>query len=94
MSSGELGATLSQMRDAASTIAASASRVQDAVNAADNEVKALGPDRFMSDGAEAFRQTYNRLTPQLKEAYESLIVFQKKLLESADEIENAARPQG
>lgn len=94
MSSGELGATISQMRDAANTIANSASRVQDAVNAADNEVKSLGPDRFMSEAAEAFRQTYNRLTPQLKEAYENLVVFQKKLLEAADDIENAARPQG
>lgn len=90
--SGELEAKISEMRDAANTIRTSAGSINDSINAVDNEVRALGPDRFMGSAAEAFRDQYQRLTPRLREAYDNLMQFQEKLLLSADEIEAASRP--
>lgn len=92
MEGGELLARISEMREAATSIASSAGRVNDAVEAVDSQVRALGPDRFASTSAEAFRGEYNRLTPQLREAHDNLILFRDKLVESADEIEAASRP--
>ena len=45
----------------------------------------------MSIGAEAFRVEYNRMTPQLREAFENLMRFQDKLITAADDIETASR---
>jgi WXG100 family type VII secretion target len=92
MQGGELIARIGQMRDAANTIGSSAERINEALDAADAEVRALGPDRFASTAADAFRAEYNRITPQLREAYDNLLQFKNKLLASADEIEAAARP--
>lgn len=92
MQGGELVARIGQMRDAANTIGTSADRINEAVDAVDAEVRALGPERFASTAADSFRAEYNRITPQLREAHESLLQFRDKLLESADEIEAAARP--
>jgi WXG100 family type VII secretion target len=89
---GELIARVGQMRDAASDIGDGANRINEAVDAVDAEIRALGPDRFISTAAEAFRSEYNRLTTQLREAHDSLLNFRDKLLESAEEIEAAARP--
>lgn len=91
MAQGEVSAAISQMRDSAVTIGNSATRVNDAIEATDTEVKALGPDRFASDAAEAFRAVYSRLTPQLKDAYQGLMAFQKKLNDAADDVETASR---
>ena len=92
MGNGELVARITEMRDAADAIGGSAQRINDAVDAVDAQVKALGPDRFASTAAESFRTEYNRVTPRLKQAYEDLMLFKQKLLESADEIEAASRP--
>ena len=91
MNSGEIYARITQMRESATTIGRSAARVRDCIEAVDNEVRALGPDRFMSIGAEAFRVEYNRLTPRLREAFDNLLHFQDKLITSADDIESASR---
>ena len=91
MDSGEIFARITQMREAAATIGRSAARVGDCIEAIDNEVRAIGPDRFMSIGAEAFRVEYNRLTPRLREAFDNLLRFQDKLTASADDIEVASR---
>lgn len=88
---GELNARIAQMREAASSIGRSAARIQEALDAVESEVRALGADRYMSIGAEAFRSDYNRLTPQLRETFDQLTRFQDKLTTSADDIEIAAR---
>ncbi len=92
MEGGELLARLTEMREAANTIGNSAQRVNDAVDAVDAQVRAVGPDRFAGASADAFRAEYNRLTPALREAYDNLLLFREKLLQSADEIEAASRP--
>lgn len=92
MGSGELIARITEMREAADAIGGSAQRINDAVDAVDAQVKALGPDRFASTAAKSFRTEYNRMTPRLKQAYEDLMLFKQKLIESADEIEAASRP--
>ncbi len=91
MDNGEIYARIAQMREAATTIGRSAGRIQESINTIDSEIRALGADRFMSIGAEAFRTEYNRLTPQLKDAFEQLSRFQEKLSASADDIEIASR---
>ena len=91
MDNGEIYARIAQMREAATTIGRSAGRIHESIDAVDSEIRALGADRFMSIGAEAFRAEYNRLTPQLKEAFEQLNRFQEKLNTSADDIEIASR---
>lgn len=91
MDNGEVFARITQMREAAAALGKSAARVRDAVDAVDSEVRAIGPERFISPGAEIFRAEYNRLTPQLREAFEQLVRFQEKLNSSADDIETAAR---
>ncbi len=91
MDSGEIYARISQMREAATTVGRSAARVRDCIEAIDSEVRALGSDRFMSIGAEAFRAEYHRMTPKLKESFDKLIRFQDKLNTSADDIEAASR---
>jgi uncharacterized protein YukE len=92
MDVGILQAKVMQMRDAASAIRNSAARVNDSIEAVDLEIKAIGSDRYMSDGAEEFRREYLRLTQDLKLAYEHLMRFHDKLNSSADEIEMASRP--
>ena len=91
MDTGEIYARITQMREAATTIGRSATRIRDCIENVDTEVRALGPDRFMSIGAEAFRVEYNRMTPQLREAFENLMRFQDKLVTAADDIETASR---
>lgn len=91
MDTGEIYAKITQMREAASTIGRSASNVRDCIEAVDREVWALGADRFMSAGAEAFRGEYMRLKPRLAESFEQLMLFQDKLNASADDIEMASR---
>ena len=92
MDRGELLAKIAQMREASMTIRNSANRVSQSVENADNEIRALGLDRYTSDAAEVFRAEYQRLTPRLREASRSLLLFQEKLALSADEIEVASRP--
>jgi len=91
MDTGELYAKITQMREAATTLNRSAARIQECIEAIDTEVRAIGPDRFMSIGAETFRAEYYRLTPKLREAVDKLSGFQEKLTTSADDIEIAAR---
>lgn len=91
MDQGEVFARITDMRDAAGALRKSAARIRDAIDAVDQDVRALTPDRFTSPGAEVFRAEYQRLTPQLREAFEQLITFQEKLNISADDIEAAAR---
>lgn len=91
MMTGELSARLQQMRDAADGLGRSAAQVTSSIDAIDAEVRALGPERFMSLAAEAFRAEYNRLTPHLRETFEQLTAFRDKLHASADDIEVAAR---
>ena len=91
MDNGEIFARVAQMREAASALSRSAARLQEALDAVDAEVRAIGPDRFMSIGAEAFRGEYNRLTPPLRDAFDQLLHFQSRLSASADDIEMAAR---
>lgn len=91
MDNGELYARIAQMREAAATLGRSAHRIHESIEAIESEVRALGADRFMSIGAETFRTEYNRLTPQLKEAFDQLSRFQEKLTASADDIEIASR---
>ena len=86
----EVVARIAQMRDAASRINSGASKIKDAVDQTNKEVTALGPDRYMSPGADSFRANYARLTPRLEEAYQQLLAFQKRLGNAADEIEAAA----
>ncbi|MAS35139.1 MAG: hypothetical protein CL610_14100 [Anaerolineaceae bacterium] len=86
----EVIARIAQMREASTNINAGASKIKDAVDQTNKEVSALGPDRYMSPGADSFRANYARLTPRLEEAYQQLIAFQKRLSEAADEIEAAA----
>ena len=62
------------MRDASTNINSGASKIKDAVDQTNKEVSALGPDRYMSPGADTFRANYARLTPRLEEAYQQLIV--------------------
>jgi uncharacterized protein YukE len=86
----EVIARITQMRDAATNINSGASKIKDAVDQTNKEVSALGPDRYMSPGADSFRANYARLTPKLEEAYQNLIDFQKRLSDASDEIESAA----
>ena len=86
----EVIARIAQMREASTNINAGASKIKDAVDQTNKEVSALGPDRYMSPGADSFRANYARLPPRLEEAYQQLIAFQKRLSEAADEIEAAA----
>lgn len=86
----EVIARIAQMRDASSSINAGANKIKDAVDQTNKEVSALGPDRYMSPGADTFRTNYARLTPRLEESYQQLIAFQKRLSDAADEIEAAA----
>jgi WXG100 family type VII secretion target len=88
---GEIYARIAQMREAAATIQRSATRIDGSLNAVDREIRALGTDRFMSLGAEAFRAEYNRLTPRLRDAFDLLTRFHQQLATSADDIEIAAR---
>jgi hypothetical protein len=90
MDSGEIYARITQMREAATTIGRSAARVRECVEAIDSEVRAIGPDRFMSPGAEVFRAEYNQRIIRLREASENLLRFQDKLNASADDIEGAS----
>lgn len=83
-------ARIDQMRESANNIGNSANKIRDAVQSTDNEVRALGEDRYMSPGATAFRTQYFRLTPRLNQAAEELLKFQAKLIEAADEIQRAA----
>lgn len=92
MDFGLLHARLAQMRDAARTIRDSAYRVDDSIEQVEAEIKALGPDRYMSDSAEEFRREYARITQDLRRASEHLLLFHDKLSLSADEIEAASRP--
>jgi uncharacterized protein YukE len=91
MNTGEMSARLQQMRDAADALGRSASQVTASIDAVDSEVRALGPERFMSLAAEGFRAEYNRLTPHLRETFEQLAAFRDKLHASVDDIEIAAR---
>ena len=94
MQTGELYARIQQMREAASTLNQSATRIQDSIEAVDSELRALTADRFMSISAESFRAEYQRVTPRLKEAFELIGGFRDKLNQSADDIELAARSGG
>ena len=91
MDNGEVYARIAEMRDSATSIGRSANRIRDAIDSVDAEVRALGPDRFMSLGAEAFRSEYNHATPRLREAFDQLIRFREQLNTSADDIELASR---
>lgn len=91
MEHGEVFAKITQMREAAANIRRSASQIDSCLQSIDREVRALGSDRFMSIGAEAFRAEYHRLTPRLHEAFDLLHRFQDKLQTSADDIEMATR---
>lgn len=88
---GELYARITQMREAASIIRRSATTVDSSLDAVEREVRALGADRFMSLGAEAFRAEYNRLAPRLRNAFAQIMSFHDHLNTSADDIEVAAR---
>lgn len=90
MNTGELYARITQMREASSTIGRSASQINACIGAIDSEIRALGPERFMSASAEVFRSEYYRVTPKLKESFELLAGFQDKLSKSADDIELAS----
>jgi WXG100 family type VII secretion target len=87
----EVIARLDQMEEAASNIGNSASKIDGAISQADQQVSALSPDRYMSPGAEAFRASYSRLTPRLKEAATELQKFQARLAEAAQELRDAAQ---
>jgi uncharacterized protein YukE len=91
MNMGEIYARITQMRDAAGTISRSAAQINECIEAVEGEMRLLGPDRFMSISAEAFRAEYYRLTPKLKEAFELLTGFYDKLNAAADDIELASR---
>jgi uncharacterized protein YukE len=91
MNVGELYARLHQMREAAQTIGQGAESVQRSIDVIESEIRALGSDRFMSVGAEAFRAEYARMTPRLRAAFDLLGGFREKLNGSADDIELAAR---
>ena len=91
MATGEIQARIAQMRDAATTLRQSATRVGQSIEAVDVEVRALGAERFTSSGADVFRLEYQRLTPKLKEAFDMLTGFHSKLEEAADDIEAASR---
>ena len=94
MQTGELYARIQQMREAATTLNQSATRIQDGIEAVESEMRALTADRFMSISAESFRAEYQRVTPRLKEAFELIGGFRDKLNQSADDIELAARSGG
>lgn len=87
--SGEVGARITQIREAAGNISSSANRINDAIEAAESEVRALSPDRFMSEAAEEFRAQYARMTPRLREAHRNLLTFRDSLNGAADELERA-----
>ena len=91
MNTGELYARIQQMREAASTLHHSATRIQDSIEAVDAEMRPLPPDRYMSIRAESSRPEYQRPTPRLREAFELLGGFRDKLNQSADDIELASR---
>jgi uncharacterized protein YukE len=91
MSIGELHARLAQMREAATTLRQSASRVGQSIEAVEDEIRWLGAERFTSSGADVFRLEYQRLTPKLKESFDLLSGFHSKLNEAADDIEAASR---
>jgi WXG100 family type VII secretion target len=91
MSTGEIQARIAQMRDAATTLRQSASRIGQSIEAVDTEINALGAERFTSSGADIFRLEYQRLTPKLKESFDLLTGFHSKLNEAADDIEAASR---
>ncbi len=91
MPTGEIFAHISQMREAASAINRSVTRVTTAIDVVDQQILALTSDRFASAGADAFRTAYYRVTPRLREAFEVLSGFQEKLNAAADDIELAAR---
>jgi uncharacterized protein YukE len=91
MPSGELSARISQMRSAAQALRQGTEQLRLGLEAVDSEVRALGAERFMSLGAEAFRAEYARLTPRLRETLDVLAAFQARLSASADDIELAAR---
>lgn len=91
MDNGEVYARIAEMRDSSTAIGRSANRIREAIDAVDGEVRALGPDRFMSLGAEAFRSEYHRATPRLREAFDQLLRFRDQLNDSADDIEVASR---
>lgn len=91
MQTGEIAARIQQMREAADTLGRTSSQIQRCIDAVESEVRALGPDRFMSLGAEAFRAEFSRLTPKLRETFETLAGFRDRLHGSADDIEVAAR---
>ena len=92
MSTGLIQARIAEMREAAVALRQSAVRVAECMDAVDSEIKAIGPDRYSSTAAEDFRRDYNRLTPDLREAYDHLMRFHDKLMSAADEIEMASRP--
>lgn len=92
MSTGLIHARITEMREAAVALKQSALRISEGLESVDSEVKAIGPDRYMSTAAEDFRREYNRLTPELREAYDHLMRFHEKLMAAADEIEMASRP--
>ncbi len=89
--SGLVQLRLAQMRDAAAAMEASARRVSDAINAADAEIRPLTGGVLASDAADAFFADYQRLTPELRDAYTYLMRFQEKLVKAADDIELASR---
>jgi hypothetical protein len=88
---GEVYARIAQMREAGAIIGRSAANINDCIEAVDREMWALGADRFMSVGAEAFRAEYNRMKPKLQEAFRQIQLFQEKLETSANDIETASR---
>jgi uncharacterized protein YukE len=94
MTDGTLRANIQMMRDGAQKITASSRVIQTAVQNASSEINALGPDRFSSPAAEAFRAAYRGRTDYLNHFSEELVGVAKNLESAADDIEAAAQAAG
>jgi uncharacterized protein YukE len=80
---------IAQMRDSATTLSSSAASITDSMNVIDSNMKALGPDRYVSPSADRLRDAYARLYPTLMDVPDLLRRFENELRTAADAFERA-----
>ncbi|MHA1279113.1 MAG: WXG100 family type VII secretion target [Candidatus Helarchaeota archaeon] len=83
-----------EVRARASELKKHANNILAAVNTVDNEVKTLGPEVYDGVSAERFRTSYNRIRTKLQSFDDLLEAFASKLIQIANDMEQADKLRG
>lgn len=78
-----------ELRTKAADIRQHANNIQHAIEAVDNEVKALGPSVFEGNSADTFRNQYNNIRDKIFAFKPFIDSFAKALEDAATAFENA-----